>query len=303
MIRNKIYCFIAIRFGKHDTDAIYEIIASIISEFGLEPRRIDRIEHIDNINQKIISELNEADIAIADLTYARPSVYFEAGYAYRKIPVIFTCRKDHLYNEDDNLKVHFDTDRYPIVFWDNPDDKSFIPNLKSKLQYVIDNLMNVPLLESLEAYLVHLNKSLLNPENILKRIVKLFSQINVYDRVVQNHPNHEINIKRRLSLYKDIFETIKVDFSRESPELRQRYWVELSTILDDEINYLEDLYEKSHYGGKVMYASYLNELYKIYLECMTKLYQRPSNEYQSKYDRVKSGVEKLIRHIRNPIWM
>jgi hypothetical protein len=301
MTRNKIYCFVAIRLGCSDTDSIYDVIANTVSEFGLEPRRIDRIEHIDNINQKIISELNEADISIVDLTYARPSVYFEAGYAFRKIPVIYTCRKDHLRNEDDNLKIHFDTDRYPIVFWDNPDDRSFVSSLRSRLQYVIDNLVNVPLLQSLEAYFVHLNKSLLNPENILERSAKLFSQLKVYDRVAQDRPNHEINIDYRLSLYKDIFEMIEVDFSREFSALKQRYWSDLSIFLDDEIKYLEDLYERSNFGGKVMYANYLNELYKIYLECMTKLYRRPSNEYQSKYNRVKSGVEKLIRYIRNPI--
>jgi hypothetical protein len=31
----------------------------------------------------------------ADLRYARPSVYFEAGYAERSVPVIYTVRRDH----------------------------------------------------------------------------------------------------------------------------------------------------------------------------------------------------------------
>jgi len=75
--------------------------------------------------------------------------------------------------------------------------------------------MNIPLLQSLEAHLVHLNKSLLNPENVFERIAKLFSQLSLYNRAPQTHPNHEINIKCRLSLYKDIFEMIEIELSRE----------------------------------------------------------------------------------------
>jgi hypothetical protein len=90
-------------------------------------------------------------------------------------------------------------------------------------------------------------------------------------------------------------------FIRELSSQKRRYWTDLSIFLDDEITYLEELYERANYGGKIMYANYLNETYKIYLECITKLYQRSSNEYHSKYNRVKSGVEKLIRYIKDPI--
>ncbi|MEW6418434.1 MAG: hypothetical protein AB1480_09975 [Nitrospirota bacterium] len=219
MTGNRVNCFIAIKFAKPDTDAIYKKIKSIVIEFGLHPRRIDQIEHTENINQKIISELDESDITIADLTYARPSVYFEAGYSHRKTPVIYTCRKDHLNNEEDNLKVHL---------------------------------------------------------------------------------NHELNIKGRLILCKEIFEIIEKDFPIEQPLSQQPQWVELSMILEEELNYLENLGDQSNYGGKVLYAYYLNDFYKIYLETMTKLLQRPSKEYEKIYIRVKSGVEKLIRDIEKP---
>jgi nucleoside 2-deoxyribosyltransferase len=78
MSENKLHCFIAIRFGVEDTDTIYEKMADIVADLGLTPRRIDRIHHIENINSKIISEIEKADITIADLTYARPSVYPES---------------------------------------------------------------------------------------------------------------------------------------------------------------------------------------------------------------------------------
>ena len=75
---------------------------------------VDRIEHNDNIDTRIISQTEAADLVIADLTYARPSVYFEAGYAQRAIPVIFTARSDHFTERDNdpngNRHVHFDQD-------------------------------------------------------------------------------------------------------------------------------------------------------------------------------------------------
>ncbi len=300
MTENRVNCFIAIKFGKPDTDAIYEKIERIITELGLHPRRIDQIEHTENINQKIISELNESDITIADLTYARPSVYFEAGYSHRKTPVIYTCREDHLNNEEDNLKVNFDVDRYKIIFWNHPDDKSFPSNLRSRLQYVIENLTNIPLVEDLKSYLISLNKTRLNPENIFHRIKRLLSQLNMYPKVERNHLNHEINIKGRLILCKEIFEMVETDFSIEHPRAQQPQWVEFSMILEEELIYLENLSDQSKYGGKVLYAYYLNDFYKIYLETMTKLLQRSSTEYEKKYTRVKSGVEKLIKDIEKP---
>jgi hypothetical protein len=302
MTRNRVNCFIAIRIGGDDTDAIYEKIVEVVSGLGMHPRRIDRLEHIENINQKIVSELNESDIAITDLTYARPSVYYEAGYAQRKIPVIYTCREDHLNSKDDTLKVHFDVDRYNIIFWHDPNDQGFIINLKSRLQFVIDNLVNIPLIEDLRGYLICLDKSSLNPENVFKRIKNLFSHLSTYPRVKRDHANHEVNIKMRQVIYQEIFETIQADLLTETASAQQNHWVEFAQILEDEVNSLESLFEQSNYGRKVFYAGYLGDIYKLYLGCMMKLYQRPSSEYQAKYDRVKSGVQKLIGDIEKPVW-
>ena len=174
--------------------------------------------------------------------------------------------------------------------------------MKSRLQYVIENLTNIPLIEDLKSYLISLNKTRLNPENIFHRIKGLFSQLNMYPRVERDHLNHEINIKGRLILYKEIFEMIQTDFPIEHPEAQQPQWAELSMILEEELNCLENLFEQSNYGRKVLYAIYLNDLYKIYLETVTELLQRPSTEYETKYIRVKSGVEKLIKDIEKPVW-
>ena len=89
-------CFVAMAFGKEDTDTVYDrLIRPAAEAKDLEVRRVDRIEHNDDIDDKIIEEIIRADLVIADLTYARPSVYYEAGYAERAdTPVIFTCRPE-----------------------------------------------------------------------------------------------------------------------------------------------------------------------------------------------------------------
>jgi hypothetical protein len=83
--------------------------------------------------------------AIADLTYARPSVYFEAGYAQRQVPVIYIARKDHftprLADEFGNYKVHFDLQMKNIIPWSNASDNVFVKKLKARINKVISPLL------------------------------------------------------------------------------------------------------------------------------------------------------------------
>src|SRR5689334_9792967 len=96
MNNDRLRCFVAMAFGQPDTDKMY---AQFVAQFKsrLNIRRVDRINHNNDIDDQILAELKEADFVVSDLTYARPSVYFEAGYAQgRPIPVIFTSRADHI---------------------------------------------------------------------------------------------------------------------------------------------------------------------------------------------------------------
>src|SRR6267143_392191 len=95
--RKRLKCFVAMAIGHEETDAVYDgLIAPTLRNKRVRPVRVDRIEHNEDIDDKIISEIETCDFMVADLTFARPSVYFEAGYAQRKVPVIYTGRKDHL---------------------------------------------------------------------------------------------------------------------------------------------------------------------------------------------------------------
>lgn len=55
---------------------------------------------------------------LADLTHARPSVYFEVGYAHGLgVPLLLTCREDHCRGKSDHARIYFDLEQYKISYW------------------------------------------------------------------------------------------------------------------------------------------------------------------------------------------
>jgi len=77
-------------------------------------------QHIDSdktINDAILAGIKKARFTIADFTYHRGGVYFEAGYALgRGQKVIYTCR------EDEMSKAHFDIRNYQHIVWTDAED-------------------------------------------------------------------------------------------------------------------------------------------------------------------------------------
>ena len=139
-------CFIATALGHKDVDDIYnKAVHPILKEFSIRPLRIDRIEHNDDIDDKIFQLLNESDLCIADLTYARPSVYYEAGYAFASgKPVIYISRKDHFITNsgkvNDDLRIHFDLQMKNIIPWTSPND-IFRSKLSKRINFAIRQLL------------------------------------------------------------------------------------------------------------------------------------------------------------------
>jgi hypothetical protein len=132
-------CFVAMAFGNPETDRLYDrAIVPTLDAVNLRAVRVDRVEHNGDIDDRIIQELQDCRLVIADLTFARPSVYFEAGYAQRVVPVIYTCRKDHFdRGAPDNGRVHFDLLMRNIIDWRRPDDPKFRLRLAKRLNHVL----------------------------------------------------------------------------------------------------------------------------------------------------------------------
>ena len=128
--------FVAMWFDSSLDEAYYDGIELGIKESGYSPRRIDKKEHLNKIDDEIIAEIRRSKFLVVDLTEGeaktrkdgstkggtRGSVYFEAGFAHGlDIPVIYTCRKNS------RKKVHFDIRQYACILWKTPEE------LKSKL--------------------------------------------------------------------------------------------------------------------------------------------------------------------------
>lgn len=137
----KLRCFVASAFGHEDVDRIFdEVVIPVMCQESVVVQRVDRQEHNDDIDDRILKNLDECDFCLADLTYARPAVYFEAGIAQGQgKPVIYMARKDHLTPRSDdppgNLRVHFDLQMKNIIDWVSP-SKTLRGRLASRVRHV-----------------------------------------------------------------------------------------------------------------------------------------------------------------------
>ena len=105
-------CFVAMSFDKSMDDAYEDGFATAISDCDLTAHRVDRVEHNDDINDRILAGIRQAQVVVADFTMQRHGVYFEAGFALGLgRTVIWTCRKNDIVN------CHFDTQGFNHVVW------------------------------------------------------------------------------------------------------------------------------------------------------------------------------------------
>lgn len=109
--------FVAMWFDA-DLESAYEDGFQLgILNAGYDPVRIDCVEHVNKIDDEIISHIKSAAFVVADFTGHRGGVYFEAGFALGlDLPVIWTCRKDHLSD------LHFDIRQYNCIDWESPEE-------------------------------------------------------------------------------------------------------------------------------------------------------------------------------------
>ena len=122
--------------------------------------KIDNVEHVNDINDEIISQIRRSKFMVCDLTGYRSGVYFEAGFAYGLgMNVIYTCRKDwakeaRLYDEnkkpvetlfDESERpieikkegVHFDLAHRNRIEWDMADPDDFRERLTNRIKATI----------------------------------------------------------------------------------------------------------------------------------------------------------------------
>lgn len=109
--------FVAMWFDDGLADAYENGIQTGVFNAGYNPLRIDRVEHVNRIDDEIIRQINASRFVVADFTGHRGGVYFEAGYALgRDIPVFWMCRKS------DMPHLHFDIRQFNCIDWEQPQD-------------------------------------------------------------------------------------------------------------------------------------------------------------------------------------
>ncbi|HEY5377305.1 MAG TPA: hypothetical protein VIK01_26680 [Polyangiaceae bacterium] len=109
---------------------------------GYEPFRVDRSDHNNKIDDEIISNIRKSRFLVADLTGARPNVFYEAGFAAGLgREVLYTCHADHMgyYLQcdphsdtpptaqserwfDQISRNAFDVRQYQVMKWSTPDE-------------------------------------------------------------------------------------------------------------------------------------------------------------------------------------
>jgi nucleoside 2-deoxyribosyltransferase len=111
-------CFVAMAFRDSLKPAYTEGIQKAVEDdCGFRAVRMLELEHNDKICDRIIVEVRRAQFVVADFTFQRAGVYFEAGFAAAlERPVIWTCKACHF------NRLHFDTRQYNHIKWEQPDD-------------------------------------------------------------------------------------------------------------------------------------------------------------------------------------
>jgi hypothetical protein len=101
-----------------------------IRSAGYNPIIVSGVEHINKIDDEIISLIRKSKFLVADFTGHRGGVYFEAGFAMGLgLPVFWSCRRDDLSN------LHFDVRQYNCIDWTDPPDLAV--RLKRRIEAVI----------------------------------------------------------------------------------------------------------------------------------------------------------------------
>jgi hypothetical protein len=110
--------FVAMKFNAEMLPLYKSAFAPAIERAKFEPRLANDPDHNEQIDAHIVAELRHCRLVVADVTYASPGVYFEAGYALALgRPVVWTCREDRGKSD-----MHFDTRQYNHILWKSHED-------------------------------------------------------------------------------------------------------------------------------------------------------------------------------------
>jgi hypothetical protein len=112
-----------------DLSDICDAVKDTFRRFGVNAVRADDIEHDGQITQRVLNELRTCEFLFADLTGARPNVYYEVGFAHALGRRVLLYRKA-------GTGLHFDLAGYNCPEYTN------LRDLKDKLTRRLESMTN-----------------------------------------------------------------------------------------------------------------------------------------------------------------
>jgi nucleoside 2-deoxyribosyltransferase len=97
---NSDQAFVAMSFDDDIRPLFANAIAPALDSTGYAPFRVDGLLHNEKIDDRIVAEIRQSGLLVADFTQQKNGVYWEAGFAQGLgIPVIRTCHTDDIKSE------------------------------------------------------------------------------------------------------------------------------------------------------------------------------------------------------------
>lgn len=112
-----------------ELEDVRDAVCSTFEKFGIRAIRADNIEHEGIITQRILDEVRTSEFLFADLTGARPNVYYEVGFAHALGKRVILFRKK-------GTSLHFDLAGYNCPEYEN------LRDLKDKLNKRLESITN-----------------------------------------------------------------------------------------------------------------------------------------------------------------
>lgn len=113
-------CFVAMSFDPSMDTTYDEAIRPAIIQAGYDALRIDRVDHVNRIDDEIVGQIKRSRFMVADFTGQRHGVYFEAGMMLGLgRTVVWMCRRNEVTNDGG---LHFDVRQFNFIDYETEEE-------------------------------------------------------------------------------------------------------------------------------------------------------------------------------------